>query len=77
MRVEGDDKYDEDPQLAEEAYNQEVARLINEGLKCPTCDAPPREIMTIENGVASMIACRRGHDWYLDSTREDDGTSDT
>lgn len=57
---------DEDEE--EEAYNQEVARLVAEGMKCPTCSEPPIEIERISAGHGAMAVCRRDHHYYLKPT---------
>ncbi len=57
---------DEDDE--EEAYNAEVERLMNEGMRCPQCDATPVEVEVIEDGEASMVTCTEGHFFLLEPT---------
>ena len=54
----------------EAAYNAEVHRLINEGMKCPICDSPPVYLHGIEPGRATMGTCRNGHSYYVDGEEE-------
>lgn len=59
----------------EAAYNAEVHRLINEGMKCPLCDEPVHHIDGIEVGTGVMGTCRNGHSYFIDGrdNEEDDG----
>jgi len=54
----------------EMAYNEEVARLVSEGMKCPTCNEPPIEIERISAGHGAMAVCRRDHHYYLKPTED-------
>lgn len=49
----------------EMTYNQEVARLIDEGMKCPTCSEPPIEIERVSAGDGAMAVCASGHHYYI------------
>lgn len=46
---------------SEAAYNEEVTRLINEGLRCPLCNRPPIEVQIVEYMAASSAECEAGH----------------
>jgi len=66
-RIGDDERYSD----AEYAYNAEVHRLINEGMKCPVCDSPPAVIEGLIPGEETSARCRNGHMYVLE--QEDDG----
>ena len=49
----------------EMAYNQEVDRLVVEGMSCPTCDLPPTTIERVSAGDGAMAVCTGGHHYYI------------
>jgi hypothetical protein len=56
----------------EDAYNAEVLRLINEGIRCPICNAQPNEIEAVEAGRAAAGRCTAGHYFLIEQEDADD-----
>lgn len=56
----------------EDAYNEEVARLIEEGIRCPICNAQPNVIEGVEMGRAAAATCANGH-YFMIEQEDDDG----
>jgi hypothetical protein len=42
-------------------YDEEFARLIREGLRCPICNMQPVRIEGVEPGTGASVECSNGH----------------
>ncbi len=49
----------------EMAYNQEVDRLVVEGMSCPKCNKPPTTVERVVAGFGAMAVCPEGHHYYI------------
>lgn len=55
---------------SEDAYNNELERLINEGLSCPLCGRKPIEIQVVEFEELSVAECEAGHTYAFTKETE-------